>query len=669
MSTQHCGVTAVDMSNAVRFLAADAVETAQSGHPGMPLGMADIATVLFTKHLKYDSSAPNWPDRDRFILSNGHGSMLHYALLHLTGYEGATLEELKRFRKLHSRTAGHPERGYLPGIETTTGPLGQGLANSVGFALGERSMNADFGDELVDHRTWVFCGDGCLMEGVGQEAISLAGHLKLAKLTLVFDDNGTTIDGSTALSTSEDHAARFAAANWNVLRADGHDHADIDRAMTEAKASDRPTVIMARTRIGYGAPTKEGKSIVHGSPLGAEELSGLRKSLDWHHEQFVIPADIRAAWEGAGKKGAEERVAWEDRFSSAAASTGAQFNRRIAGELPAELEPAVALAIENATAYPKPVPIRKASLLATEVLAAHMPELIGGSADLTGSVLTMPEGIEALVPGDFGGRHVGYGIREHAMAAAMNGMALHGGLMPYGGTYLTFSDYSRPAIRLAALMSIRVVFLFSHDSIGVGEDGPTHQPIEHLVSLRAIPDLRVYRPSDAVEALECWLDAVSHSGPSAMVVSRQGVDQVRVEPRADMPSRKGGYVLREAARSRDVTLLATGSEVSLAVSTRALLAKAGLDVAVVSMPCWETFDQQSAAYRDDVLGPAPRFAIEAASPLGWSRYVRSEENVFGIDRFGISGPGPEVYSEMGLTPNAIADAIVERLEFGKVDLA
>ncbi|WP_299752852.1 transketolase [uncultured Boseongicola sp.] len=649
------------MSNALRFLSVDAVERANSGHPGMPLGMADVATVLFTRHLKFDASHPNWPDRDRFILSNGHGSMLQYSLLHMLGYEGATIEELKRFRQLYSRAAGHPEFGYLPGIETTTGPLGQGLANSVGFALAERLLNSEFGDGIVDHRTWVFCGDGCLMEGVGQEAISLAGHLKLSKLTLVFDDNRTTIDGATSVSTSEDHAARFAAANWNVLFTDGHDHEDIDAAMEDAKRADRPTVIIARTRIGFGAPTKEGKAVVHGSPLGSKEVEGLRKNLKWHHPPFTVPANIREKWSIAGKRGSQIRADWERRLENSESSLKNEFSRRINGALPETLEDGVRAAIAETVDKAAAAPIRKGSLYATQVLAQSMPELIGGSADLTGSVLTKPEGMQVVVPGNYSGKHVGYGIREHIMAAAMNGIALHGGLLPYGGTYLTFSDYSRPAIRLAAIMDIKVVFLFSHDSIGVGEDGPTHQPVEHLAALRAIPNLRVYRPADGVEALECWYDAVSHKGPSAMVVARQSVGSARLTHRTDMPSRRGGYVLHEAKAKRDVTLVATGSEVSLALQTKALLDQKSVDAAVVSLPCWECFDNQDAAYRDVVLGDAPRFAIEAASPMGWGRYVGSEENMYGVQGFGISGPGPEVYAEMGLTPEVLAKKIADRL--------
>ncbi|SMX23359.1 transketolase [Boseongicola aestuarii] len=652
---------ASELANALRFLAADSVEKAKSGHPGMPLGMADLATVLFTKHLKFDVKNPEWPDRDRFILSNGHGSMLQYSLLHLLGYEGATIKELQRFRQLHARTAGHPELGYLPGIETTTGPLGQGLGNSVGFALGERMMNADFGDDLVDHRTWVFCGDGCLMEGVGQEAISLAGHLKLSKLTLVFDDNRTTIDGATSVATSENHAARFAAANWRVLHADGHDHDDINEAMTEAKTSDQPTVIIARTRIGFGAPTKEGKSIVHGSPLGPDELAGLRKNLNWPHEPFVIPEPIKNKWRSAGVAGATERLAWQDRLKGISPATREKFERRISGKFPPTLEAEVKAAIKSAVATPTAAPIRKGSLAATAVLQNSMPELVGGSADLTGSVLTKPDNMQLVVPGEYAGRHVGYGIREHVMAATMNGLALHGGFFPYGGTYLTFSDYCRPSIRMAAIMNIRVVFLFSHDSIGVGEDGPTHQPIEQLASLRAIPNLRVYRPADGVEALECWLDAALHSGPSAMVVARQAVEPVRRVERPDMPSRRGGYVLQEAREKRDLTLIATGSEVDLAIRTAALLEKSNINAAIVSLPCWETFDVQDQSYRDAVLGTGPRYAIEAALPMGWGRYVGSEENVFGVPSFGMSGPGPQVYAEMGLIPETIAESILNRL--------
>ncbi|HTN95348.1 MAG TPA: transketolase, partial [Nordella sp.] len=460
------------MANALRFLAADAVEKAQSGHPGMPLGMADIASVLFTRHLKYDAGAPNWSDRDRFVLSNGHGSMLLYGLLHLTGYETATLDELKRFRQAHSRAAGHPEHGYMQGIETTTGPLGQGIATAVGMALAERLLNAEFGDDLVDHRTWVFCGDGCLMEGISQEAISLAGHLKLRHLTVIFDDNGTTIDGATAIATSDDQCRRFEASNWATIAVDGHDAAAVDRAVAAARASDRPTLIAARTHIGFGAPTKEGKSIVHGAPLGAAELAGMREKLGWPHAAFDIPPELLAAWREAGRRGSAERGLWEKRHAALTNDRRAEFDRRMSGELPAGLEAAVAEAVASFTANPEAIPIRQGSQKAVGILAKYLPELVGGSADLTGSVLSKPAEMGGLDRESFKGSHISYGVREHGMAAALNGLALHGGFLPYGGTYLTFSDYCRPAMRLAALMGIKVVFLFSHDSIGVGEDGP-----------------------------------------------------------------------------------------------------------------------------------------------------------------------------------------------------
>ncbi|WP_119390894.1 transketolase [Taklimakanibacter lacteus] len=649
------------MANALRFLAADAVEKAQSGHPGMPLGMADLATVLFTRHLKYDAAAPGWPDRDRFVLSNGHGSMLLYGLLHLTGYETATLDELKRFRQAHSRAAGHPELGHMAGIETTTGPLGQGIATAIGMALAERMLNAEFGDDLVDHRTFVFCGDGCLMEGVSQEAISLAGHMKLNRLIVIFDDNGTTIDGATSLATSDDQRRRFEASGWMTLKIDGHDRQAIDTALTTARASDRPTLIAARTRIGFGAPTKEGKSIVHGAPLGEAELTGLREKLNWPHAPFDIPQNLIAAWRAAGKRGSADHAQWKRRLTKAAPDRRREFERRMAGRLPKGLESAVIAALDDFAGNPEAIPVRQGSQKAVGVLARLMPELIGGSADLTGSVLSKPAEMPSLDLASFTGKHIAYGVREHGMAAALNGLSLHGGFLPYGGTYLTFSDYCRPSMRLAALMGIKVVFLFSHDSIGVGEDGPTHQPIEQLASLRAMPGLRVYRPADKVEALECWYDAVAGEGPSVMAVARQKVPQLRTEMRDDMPARSGAYVISGDAGDRDVTLLATGSEVSLAVEVRKLLAATNLKATVVSMPCWEAFERQPAGYRADVLGQAPRFAIEAASPFGWHRYVADDAHIIGIDRFGFSGPGPQVYDELGLTPAKIAQKVLASL--------
>ncbi|MBK1869674.1 transketolase [Aestuariivirga sp. YIM B02566] len=649
------------MAHALRFLAADAVEKAQSGHPGMPLGMADLASVLFTRHLKYDATAPHWPDRDRFVLSNGHGSMLLYGLLYLTGYETATLDELKRFRQAHSRAAGHPEHGYMAGIETTTGPLGQGIATAVGMALAERLLNAEFGDDVVDHRTWVFCGDGCLMEGISQEAISLAGHLKLARLTVIFDDNGTTIDGSTSIATSDDQRKRFEASNWATIAVDGHDAQAIDKALAAARASDRPTLIAARTQIGFGAPTKVGQSVVHGAPLGATELAGMREKLSWPYPAFETPAELLAAWREAGRRGSATRGMWETRHAALTADRRAEFDRRQSGVLPDGLEAAVAAAITELTANPEAIPIRQGSQKAVGILAKHLPELVGGSADLTGSVLSKPAEMAGLDKTSFTGRHIPYGVREHGMAAALNGLALHGGFLPYGGTYLTFSDYCRPAIRLAALMGIKVVFLFSHDSIGVGEDGPTHQPIEHLASLRAMPGLRVYRPADQVEALECWYDAIAGKGPSVMIVARQKVPQARLALREDMPVRRGAYVISAADGERDLTLLATGSEVSLAIAAQKLLEGKGLKAAVVSMPCWETFELESAHYRREVLGEAPLFAVEAASPFGWHRYVGDDRRIIGIDQFGFSGPGPQVYEEFGLTPAKIAQRVADNI--------
>lgn len=645
------------MAHALRFLAVDAVEAAGSGHPGMPLGMADVATTLFTQHLKFDAADPRWPDRDRFVLSNGHGSMLLYGLLYLAGYAGVTLDDIKRFRKAHARAAGHPEYGYLPGIETTAGPLGQGLATAVGMALGERLLNAEFGDDLVDHRTWVFCGDGCLMEGISQEAISLAGHFGLRKLTLVFDDNQTTIDGSTSISTSDDQRRRFEASNWHTLAVDGHDMAAVGAALREAEHADKPTLIAARTQIGFGAPTKQGTSAAHGSPLGPAEIAAMRQGLDWPHEAFHVPEPLLSAWRAAGSRGAGLRQSWTQRLAAAAPGRRAEFERRLAGRAPAGLDAEVKSAVDKLAASSTAMPIRQGSQNAVGLLSGRMPEIVGGSADLTSSVLSQPKAMPAFDRTDFSGRHIGYGIREHGMAAALNGLALHGGFIPYGATYLTFSDYCRPSIRMAALMGLRVVFLFTHDSIGVGEDGPTHQPIEHLASLRAMPGVRVYRPADAVEALECWYDAVTATGPSIMVAARQKVDPVRTAPADAMLSRRGAYVLSAPAGPRDVTLLSTGSEVALAVETARRLAEEGVAAAVVSMPCWERFDEQPPRYRAEVLGSAPRFAIEAASPFGWHRYVSDASHIYAIETFGFSGPGPDVYREFGLTADQLAPRI------------
>jgi transketolase len=651
-----------EMAHALRFLAADVIERAGSGHPGMPLGMADVATALFFRGLKFDAGAPAWPDRDRFILSNGHGSMLLYGLLYLSGYPDVTIDELTRFRKSHAKAAGHPEYGHFSGIETTTGPLGQGLATAVGMALAERMLNAEFGDDLVDHRAWVFCGDGCLMEGISQEAISLAGHLGLRKLTVIFDDNHTTIDGSTTISTSDDQRKRFEASNWHTLAVDGHDMEAVAAAIQKARQSDRPTLIAARTEIGFGAPTKQGRSVAHGSPLGAAEILGMREALNWKSGPFSIPDEILGAWRAAGSRGAELREAWEHRLDAVSPERRGEFERRIAGQLPVGLEAHVKTALAHLSKTNEAMPIRLGSQRAVQVLVDQMPEIVGGSADLTDSVLSQPRNLPGFERASYTGRHISYGIREHGMAAALNGIALHGGFIPYGATYLTFSDYCRPSIRMAALMGLRVIYLFTHDSIGVGEDGPTHQPIEHLASLRSMPGLRVYRPADAVEALECWYDAVTASGPSVIVAARQKVEPVRTGYSDEMLARRGAYIVAAGDGGIDASILCTGSEVALALRVKYELAKLGIRVAVVSMPCWERFEEQSAEYRKQVLGSAPRFAIEAASSFGWHRYVENSQHIFAVDRFGFSGPGSEVYGEFGLTVEPLVQRITLALK-------
>ncbi|OSZ67100.1 transketolase [Sphingomonas sp. IBVSS1] len=645
-------------ANAIRALAMDAVEAANSGHPGMPMGMADVATVLFANHLKFDPAAPRWPDRDRFVLSAGHGSMLIYALLHLTGYAQPTLDDIKRFRQWHSPCAGHPENTELPGVECTTGPLGQGLAMAVGMAMAERHLNGVFGDGLVDHHTWVIAGDGCLMEGVSQEAISLAGHHRLGKLKLIWDDNRITIDGATSLSTSEDMAARFVAAGWHVVACDGHDMADIDRALSEAKADPRPSLIAARTTIGFGAPKKAGTSGSHGSPLGAEEIAGARAALNWPYGPFEIPADVKAWWEGLGARGAAAHAAWAARH--AADPNAAEFDRRMAG-LPAPgdaLPPFTAGLIAN----PPKVATRKASEMALEVLTAAVPELVGGSADLTGSNNTRTKATTAFTPDTPDGRYVYWGIREFGMAAAMNGMALHGGIIPYGGTFLVFSDYMRNAIRLSAIQQQRVVYVLTHDSIGLGEDGPTHQPVEHLLSLRAIPNLAVYRPCDAVETAECWGLALSDARrPSVLALSRQNLPQLRADA-SENRSARGAYRLVAATAQRAAVLIATGSEVHIAAEAAKLLEADGIGCDVVSMPCWEAFATQDAAYRADVL-PAGvlKVSVEAGVTLGWERWTGSDGLNIGVDHFGASAPAERLYAEYGLTAPAIAARVMAQL--------
>jgi transketolase len=632
----------------------------------MPMGMADVATVLWTKFLKFDPADPHWPDRDRFVLSAGHGSMLLYALLHLTGFADMTMEELKRFRQLGAKTAGHPEFGHAAGIETTTGPLGQGIANAVGMAMAERWLNARFGDGTVDHYTYVIAGDGCLMEGISQEAISLAGHLRLNRLIVLFDDNGISIDGPTSLTTSEDQCARFAASGWNTQRIDGHDPAAIEAAIVAARSSGRPTMIACRTTIGYGAPTKGGTAGAHGAPLGAAEIAATRERLGWSNGPFEIPVDVLERWIDAGHRGAVARKAWEGRLSRMPGEQRAEFRRMMAGKLPKGFEEAV-VAYKGKLLQDKPtLATRVSSQNALDVLAAAVPELVGGSADLTGSNNTKAKSQTPLGASQYGGRYVYWGVREHAMAAAMNGMALHGGMIPYGGTFLVFTDYCRPAIRLAALMGQRVVFVMTHDSIGLGEDGPTHQPVEHLAALRAIPNLAVFRPSDAVETLECWQLALERQdGPSVLALTRQNLPPLRLAGNpAENRSARGAYVLAEAeGGERQVTLIGTGSETSLAMAARDLLTARGVRAAVVSMPCWSLFDRQTASYRRAVLG-GPRVAkvaVEAALGFGWDRYLGGKGAFVGMTGFGASAPAPDLYRHFGITPDAVAAAATDLL--------
>ncbi len=651
------------MANALRALAMDAVEQAKSGHPGMPMGMADAATVLFTRFLKFDAAQPEWPDRDRFVLSAGHGSMLLYALLHLLGYRGMPIDEIKRFRQLGSATAGHPEYGHAPGIESTTGPLGQGLANAVGMALAEQILGARFGRDLVDHHTYVVAGDGCLMEGISQEAISLAGHLRLGKLIVLFDDNHVSIDGPTDLATSEDQAMRFRAAGWNVAAIDGHDHAAIAMAIAAAQAGDRPTMIACRTIIGYGAPKKAGTAATHGSPLGADEVAGARVKLGWTHPPFAVPDDLVAAWRAAGMRGAAKYRAWSQRLESAPAALKGEFRRVIAGDLPAGLAPAIeAIKMKAAAERPK-LATRQSSGNVLDELVKVCPELVGGSADLTGSNNTQAKTQKPLSAGQFGNSYVHYGVREHAMAGAMNGLALHKGVIPYGGTFLVFTDYCRPAIRLAALMRQRVIYVMTHDSIGLGEDGPTHQPIEHLAALRAMPNLQVFRPADTVETAECWaLALASRDRPSVLVLTRQAIPAVRATHSRENLCAQGGYVLSEATGPRRATILATGSEVHVALEAQRTLGEHGIAAAVVSLPCWALFDAAPQAYRRAVLGPGTvAVAVEAGAGFGWERYIGKDGAFVGMTSFGASAPGADLFRHFGITADAVVSAVKARL--------
>lgn len=658
MTNTPVGVNETFMANALRALVMDGVQKANSGHPGMPMGMADVAAVLFNRFITLDPSMPDWPNRDRFVLSAGHGSMLQYAIHHLLGYPDMPVEELQRFRQLGARTAGHPEYGHALGIETTTGPLGQGIATAVGMALGERMANARFGDALVDHFTYVMAGDGCLMEGISQEAADLAGHLRLSRLIVLWDDNSISIDGPTGLSTSTDQRARFAASGWDIFEADGHDHETIAAAIHAARRSDRPALICCRTIIGKGAPNLQGSEKAHGAPLGEAEIAAARKALDWPHPRFFIPDDIAELWRAIARRGQVARRTWQTRL--AASGRQDEFTTFLTGALPSELPRKLAAFRRNHGEKGTKVASRKASEMVLELINGLTELTIGGSADLTHSNLTLTPGMQAIGAGAYGGRYIHYGIREHAMAAAMNGLALYGGFIPYGGTFLVFSDYARGAIRLSALMGQRVVYVLTHDSIGLGEDGPTHQPIEHLAMLRATPNLLVFRPADLVETAECWELALRQlDRPSVLVLSRQTLPALPLAPEAELRSARGAYLV-DGGAGRDLTLLATGSEVNLALEAAHRL-RSGYDlrVAVVSMPSWELFEQQPDSYRAEVLGDAPRIGIEAAARLGWDRWVGETGRFIGMNGFGASAPAADLYRHFGITAEAVVTAGLE----------
>jgi transketolase len=662
-SSPKYDVSHKDMANAIRALSIDAVEAAKSGHPGMPMGMADVATVLFSRFLKFDPRNPKWPDRDRFVLSAGHGSMLLYSLLHLTGYKDITIEDIKRFRQLGSPCAGHPEYGHGAGVETTTGPLGQGIATAVGMAMAERLVAARFGHDLTNHHTFVIASDGDLMEGISHEAISLAGHLKLSRLIVLFDDNGISIDGPLSLAESGDQVARFEAAGWSASRVDGHDPEAIAAAIESAMASERPSLIACRTIIGYGAPKKQGTASSHGSPLGAEEAAGAKAALGWTHAPFVIPDDIRAAWASAGARSHGEYEAWLARFTAADKSVKEDFERAMEGGIDASVWTALTQYRKALTEKPVTVATRKASEMALEVINPLLPEAIGGSADLTGSNNTRTKGMEAVEADDFRGRFIHYGVREHGMAAAMNGMALHGGVIPYSGTFLVFADYCRPSIRLAALMEKRVIHVMTHDSIGLGEDGPTHQPVEHLASLRVIPNLNVFRPADAVETAECWEIALrTEKTPSVIALSRQNLPQVRLKHTDENRSARGAYVLSPAAAKHHVTIIATGSEVMLALEAQRQLEAQGIGASVVSMPCMDIFAAEPSSYQDRTIDPKTvRIAVEAGSRLSWDRWIGRDGAFVGMNSFGASAPYEALYKNFNITVDHIVRAARQRL--------
>jgi len=648
------------MANAIRALAMDAVQAANSGHPGMPMGMADAATALFCDHMKFDAASPDWPDRDRFVLSAGHGSMLIYALLHLTGYQDMTIEEIRNFRQLGARTAGHPEFGHADGIETTTGPLGQGIANAVGMAMAERHLAARYGDDLVDHHTYVIAGDGCLMEGISHEAASMAGHMKLGRLIVLFDDNSISIDGSTDLATSDDTVSRFEAYGWQVLGCDGHDMDAVSAAISAAKGDDRPSLICCKTIIGLGAPNKQGTSGVHGAPLGDAEIALARENLRWTHPAFEIPADILGAWRSVGATGASARKAWQDRH--AASQHRAAFDAAMKNDFDQPVAAAVLAWKEALASTPQKLATRVASQKAIEAILPVCPTLFGGSADLTGSNNTRVAAHSIFDHDNYAGTYIHYGVREHGMAAAMNGIALHGGATPYGGTFMVFADYCRPAIRLSALMGQRVIYVMTHDSIGLGEDGPTHQPVEHLAALRAIPNLLTFRPGDAVETAEAWQTALeAKTTPSILALSRQGLAQFRSGDMTENKTAKGGYIAVDCDGPRQITLIASGSEVGIVIAAQKTLAERGIQAAVVSMPCLDLFAMQDARYRSDVLGTGPRIAVEAGLRQSWDWLLSDNDSFIGMHGFGASAPIDDLYTHFGITAAAVVAAATSQI--------
>ena len=652
--------TLKNMSNAIRCLSMDAVQKANSGHPGMPMGMADVATVLFTKFLKYDSQCLDWADRDRFILSAGHGSMLLYSLSYLTGNDDCSIEDIKDFRQLNAKTAGHPEYGHMKGIETTTGPLGQGITNSVGFALAERMLNARFGDNLVNHKTYVIAGDGCLMEGISQEAITMAGHWKLSNLIVLWDDNDISIDGKISLASSENQKLRFESAGWKVISCDGHNFDDIENALNQAQDSDKPVMIACKTVIGKGSPNKSGTASCHGAPLGNDEIAKAKQELGCDWEPFVIPDDVLNAWRSVGKSGQDARIEWEKRLESS--DKKSDFHKCLNPDLGKEFLTAINKIKQNASSDQNKIATRKASQIVLEELYKEIPQLIGGSADLSGSNLTKTNDMDVIQANNYGGSYIHYGIREHGMGAVMNGIALHGGFVPYGGTFMVFADYCRPAIRLSALMGIRSIYVMTHDSIGLGEDGPTHQPVEHLASLRAIPNLLNFRPADLVETAEVWALALQHKNtPSILALSRQGLPTVRTKHTDNNLSAKGAYVLSDCDGERDGTIISTGSEVEIALNAQSELIKQGIKVAVVSMPCMELFIKQDEDYKMSVIGTAPRVGIEAGLKMGWDCVLRREDGFVGMDSFGASAPADELYKHFGITVDNLVSQIKQRI--------